>query len=66
MVRNLRKGLHMTQLEKIRALAKRDANNTGKPLVIYNLNRFNPLYVVRTDNPNAHLAPDFVERVYPD
>ena len=39
----------MSDLEKIKATAQRDADRTGKPMAVYNLNRFSPLYVVRSE-----------------
>ena len=43
----------MTQLDKIRALAQRDANRIGRPLAVLNLNPYSPLYVVREVPPEA-------------
>ncbi len=39
----------MNNLEKAKAMAQRDADRTRKPMAVYNLNRFSPLYVVRSE-----------------
>jgi hypothetical protein len=38
---------HMTKLEKIIALAQSDADRTGNTLLVFNLNPYSPLYVIR-------------------
>jgi hypothetical protein len=38
----------MTKLEKIIALAQQDADRTGNTLLIFNLNPYSPLYVIRS------------------
>lgn len=55
----------MNKLEKIRKLAKQDANRIGRPLAILNLNSFNPLYVVR-EVPKTTRPGELVEIVQPD
>ena len=39
----------MSPLERITKRAQDDANRTGKPVHIYNLNAMRPLYVMRGD-----------------
>lgn len=60
----------MDKLDKIRVIAQRDADRTGKPLAILNLNRYNPLYVIRTWVPMFSVPAiaeksGFVERINP-
>lgn len=48
MLSQIKKGEKMAlSLDKLREKAQRDANRDGKALVILNLNRFSPLYVIR-------------------
>lgn len=56
----------MNSLESIRAAAKRDANARGRRLVILNLNRFAPLYVIRDSEGMPADCDSFVEFVDPD
>jgi hypothetical protein len=37
----------MTQLEKIKRDAQAAANRDGRPVAVFNLNLYNPLYVMR-------------------
>jgi len=55
----------MHSLEAIRRKAQADADREGRAVVILNLNRFSPLYVVREDWPGADADRAFVERVEP-
>lgn len=55
----------MHSLAEIRAKAQASANRDGKPVVILNLNRFSPIYVVRQDWERADASSSFVERVWP-
>jgi len=54
-------------LESIRSKAQQDANRTNRSLVILNLNRYSPLYVVR-DIPEDQRAAlkNLVEVVNPN
>jgi hypothetical protein len=54
----------MNNLDRIRDLAKKDATRQGRPLAILNLNRFNPLYVIR-EVPHSDCS-EFVELIMPD
>ncbi len=60
----------MNTLDKIREIAQRDADRTGKSLVIINLNQYNPMYVIRTWVPMFRIPTyatkhGFVERIDP-
>lgn len=55
----------MNELEKIKARAQADANREGKPLMIFNLNRFSPLYVIRTYDERALSRASLVAVIRP-
>jgi len=49
-------------LESIRAKAQKDANASGRELVIYNLNPYSPLYVIR-EYPSAAPSREAITHV---
>jgi hypothetical protein len=53
------------KLQGCKDIAQRDANKTGNSYAVLNLNRFNPLYVVRLYKENMEFAPDFVAVFHP-
>lgn len=53
-------------LERIKVMAQRDANRTGDKLAILNLNRFNPMYVIRNWNDKFQGDPQLVMVVNPE
>lgn len=55
----------MHNLEAIRRKAQAAADREGRAVVILNLNRFSPLYVVRSAWHGAESDSAFVERVEP-
>lgn len=55
----------MNNLEAIRRKAQAAADREGRAVVILNLNRFSPLYVVRSVWHGAESDSAFVERVEP-
>ena len=55
----------MKDLVKIRAMAKLSAIRDGAPVVILNLNKYGPLYVVRDYWTGCEQAPSYVETVQP-
>lgn len=55
----------MHNLESIRREAQAAADRDGRAMVILNLNRFSPLYVVRSVWHGAESDSAFVERVEP-
>jgi hypothetical protein len=52
--------------DQCKLYAQRQANSQGITLVIWNLNRFNPLYVVRNYREGDENKPGFVQRFYPE
>jgi len=55
----------MNSLARIRQMAQATADREGRAMVILNLNRFSPLYVVRSAWHGAESDSAFVERVEP-
>jgi len=53
-------------LDQCKLYAQRQANSQGVALAIWNLNRFNPLYVVRDYRAGDEDKHGFVQRVNPD
>jgi hypothetical protein len=53
-------------LDQTKLYAQRQANSQGITLTIWNLNRFNPLYVVRNYRAGDEDKPGFVQRFYPE
>ena len=56
----------MRNLYEAMRRGKREANRTGKPLAILNLNAHSPLYVIRDWCDGIACAHSFVARVVPD
>lgn len=56
----------MNALEQIRQRARLSANASGRPVVILNLNRFSPLYVVREPWEGAEKDRSYVETIQPE
>ena len=52
-------------LDKIRLKAQQDADRQNKPVAILNLNRFNPLYVIRSWDDGMTGNYCLVEKVCP-
>jgi hypothetical protein len=56
-------------LEQVRAMAQRDANRTGQPMAVLNLNAIGQaLYVYRAYRPSmqeGHYAHQFIAKVEP-
>jgi len=55
----------MNQLEHILKMAQRDADRTHRTMLVLNLNKFQPLYVVREWSQKARDSQDFVCEVEP-
>lgn len=55
----------MNNLDKIKLLAQRDANREGKAMVVINLNRYSPLYVVREHLPTRPMSDAVVFIAHP-
>jgi hypothetical protein len=53
-------------LETIRRRAQAAANRNQTPMVVFNLNRYSPMYVIREWQPGAELASGFIERFEPE
>lgn len=56
----------MHNLEKAIAEAEKTANREGKPVAIYNLNSFSPLYVIRSAPSEGETPRGYVQTVEPD
>lgn len=55
----------MNDLHKITARAQADANRTGEPVAILNLNQFSPLYVMRYPSTEVRMSKRLVKIVEP-
>ncbi len=55
----------MKTLERVKLMAQREANRDGKPMVVMNLNRYSPLYVVREHLPTRPMSDAIVFVAYP-
>ena len=53
-------------LDQCKLYAQRQANSQGVALMILNLNRFNPLYVVRHYRAGDEKRADYVEHFKPE
>ena len=55
----------MKTLEQVKLMAQREANRDNKPMCVMNLNRYNPLYVVREHLPTRPTTDAIVFIAYP-
>jgi hypothetical protein len=53
-------------LDQCKLYAQRQANSQGIAMTIWNLNQFNPLYVVRNHRAGDEAKHGFVQRFYPE
>jgi len=56
----------MNALERIKRDAQATANREGKPMVVYNLNCYAPLYVIRDYRDGAETKREFVAKFNPE
>jgi hypothetical protein len=55
----------MITLDNIRKSAQREADRDRRPMTIFNLNRYSPLYVVRLAQEGDAQRAGFVETIQP-
>jgi hypothetical protein len=56
----------MNNLNQALALAKKEANRTGEPVAVYNLNPFGRLYVIREWKNGSASDRSLVARIVPE
>ena len=55
----------MTDLDKVKAMAQRDADREHRTMLVLNLNPYRPLYVVRDWSQRARDSKEFVCEIEP-
>jgi hypothetical protein len=55
----------MSNLDKAKTMAQREADKTHRTMLVLNLNPFSPLYVVREWSQRARDSTDFVAEIEP-